>query len=152
MCHLVSLALPHKRSQPPPSCSSPPPCCWPPPVVEHLKLTVTTQPCRKLWLASLQSWKKPLKIKTSLAKTHPVINSFHFKFAAHYSFPKQAHIKFLFSPSLSQRWSAHNNLTPGVIFIIFNYVWVPDSQNRSGVKGGLKRPWCLQFLFFFSST
>ena len=40
MCHLVNLALPHKRSQPPPSCSSPPPCCWPPPVVEHLKLTL----------------------------------------------------------------------------------------------------------------
>ena len=95
-------------------------------VVEHLKLTVTTQPCRRLWLASSQSWKKPLKIKKSLSKTHPVINSFHFKFAAHYSF-SHAHIKSLFSPSLSQRWSAHNNLTPGVIFIIFNYVWVPES-------------------------
>ena len=136
MCHLVNLALPHKRSQPPPSCSSPPPCCWPPPVVEHLKLTVTTQPCRKLWLASLQSWKKPLKIKTSLAKTHPVINSFHFKFAAHYSFPKPT--SNFFSPLRFLKGGAPTTIS--LLGSSSSSSIMSGSQNRSGVKGGLKRP------------
>ena len=35
-------------------------------------------------------------------------------------------IKFLLSPTLSQRWSL-NNLVPGVPAVIFNYVWVPKA-------------------------
>ena len=75
------------------------------------------------------TWSKMVKIDENCrggGGSGITVPQIYFKAAAHYSFP-HAHIKSLFPPSLSQRWSTHNNLTPGVIFIIFNYVLVPKS-------------------------